>query len=345
MLHVYRHLKWSSRIRGPCEQVTQQVSMQPTTYLDREPYAEGVAAHNTMADTTCPGENRQLEMDSLGLHVLARGDDGNAEKDDNPLEPRESASTRALEIPELLELVLQHLSTKRLLMLQRVSRLWHRTIKNAPPQHPIRQKLFLVPEESRGTYVLEISTARSTRNQNIDRFCRVVPEDMSRKDTANWDPHRRSQCGHLNPLFFKRRNDEHLNLDHRMCSGESVLRRNICPGMSLPETARQMFISQPPCRELIYFVQSANGTASPRNLKRSSGVRVGDLLENLEKDFHRGGKVSPYEYFFMMGIICLSKDDLKLIRGTVASIQNGVETQEVQKTVDYSDMDEDTVIP
>jgi hypothetical protein len=238
MLHVYRHLEWSSRIRGPCEQVTQQGGRQPTTYLNRKPYAEGVAAHYTMADTTCPGENRQLEMDSLGLHALARRDRGNAEKDDDP---RESASTRALQIPELLELILQHLSTKRLLMVQRVSRLWHRTITNAPPQHPIRQKLFLVPEESRGTYVVEISTTKYRPNQNIERVCRVVPENMSRKDNVNWEPHRRSQSGHLNPLFFKRRKDDHLNLDHRMCSGESVLRRRIYPGLSLPESAKQMF--------------------------------------------------------------------------------------------------------
>jgi hypothetical protein len=92
-------------------------------------------------------------------------------------------------------------------------------------------------------------------------------------------------------------------------------------------------------------VQNANGTASPRNLKRTSGVRVGDLLENLEKDFHRGGKVSPHEYFFMMGIICLSKDDLKLIRGTVASIQNDLETREDEKIESYAEMDKDRVIP
>ena len=55
-----------------------------------------------------------------------------------------SATTRALELPELLENILHHLPTKDLLLAQRVSKHWLHLIKGSKS---LRQALFYEPEE------------------------------------------------------------------------------------------------------------------------------------------------------------------------------------------------------
>ncbi|TKA41779.1 hypothetical protein B0A54_08205 [Friedmanniomyces endolithicus] len=185
----------------------------------------------------------------------------------------DSPASQVLQLPELLELVLLHLSQKDLLLSQRVSPTFRTTITHSPT---LQRALFLAPDwnlERAGPFDLHPPTHYPGHKPANNRLLlRAFPGNYPTVSLVivNDSP---------TPAEFAtgRRGSEHWSWDVCVSFPADQLPRCV-PAVSYPEASwRRMYLCQPPCADL-YLSRRYQRSARPA-MVREGGITMGELFE------------------------------------------------------------------
>ncbi|KAK0322498.1 hypothetical protein LTR82_006457 [Friedmanniomyces endolithicus] len=195
----------------------------------------------------------------------------------------DSPASQVLQLPELLELILLHLSQKDLLLSQRVSRTFRSTINHSPT---LQRALFLAPDwklECAGPFGLQHPTRYpGPKPENNRLLLRAFPGNYPTVSLVivNDSP---------TPAEFAtgRRGSEHWSWDVCVSFPADQLPHCGVPAVSYPEASwRRMYLCQPPCADL-YLSRRYQRSARPA-MVREGGITMGELFEGAVGARERG---------------------------------------------------------
>lgn len=202
-----------------------------------------------------------------------------------------SAAQRVLETPELLEMIVSSLPPMEILVLQRVSQIWHGVIVNSPP---IQRLLFMRPQ-----WELEGKSFSAWRPVNR-------PGDRPRNNRML----RRILDGRYPTVTLQITNDDE-EPEHRVEVQNDTLGVTV-PGRSRPDNGhwswninitypadqlpsenpavlyekaswRKMYICQPPCKSL-YLVRNSKWQKSAHPaIECETGITMQDFMDKVSK--------------------------------------------------------------
>ena len=226
------------------------------------------------------------------------------------------SASKAFAIPELLEAILLHLTTRDLLLSQRVAKNWKSTIEAS---RLLRQALFLDPIPAQTAWVARLRRDEEVVDEpntfELGKFT-VTQIPASRlpniQEQGNEDETTHTTLHvHLNTLLHTRGHWKHLTLDDRIERGE---------GLRLGRTkskirgyGAEMFLTQPPCTEVLLWVDWGR----PSRICRAEGVRYGDVLERVER-----APVLPYlPHLFLLarGCVALTEEEVGVVGGKLGA--------------------------
>ena len=216
------------------------------------------------------------------------------------------SASKAFAIPELLEAILLHLTTRDLLLSQRVAKTWKPTISAS---RLLRQALFLEPIPAQTAWI-----ARQRRNEEVLEEANTfemgkftvtqLPASQLQGNEEDETIHTALHV-HLNTLLHTRGHWKQLTLDDRIERGE---------GLRLGRTkskirgyGAEMFLTQPPCTEILLWVNWGR----PSLICNEDGVRFRDVLEKVES-----APVLPYlPHLFMQakGCVALTEEEERVV--------------------------------
>jgi hypothetical protein len=220
-----------------------------------------------------------------------------------------SSATRVFNIPELLESILQHLSTKDLLLSQRASRAFRYTTQGSIR---LRRKLFLQPDwnlEGRlfDAYSADNRPGRKPENNRL--LLRAFPGCYPTITLVI------ASDGAQGGQMSFRRGSEHWSWD--VCiSFPADQKPNTPPAVDYPEASwRKMYLSQPPCQSL-YLVRRWQRSLRPAMI-REGGITMGDFFEEATKaepgcedrKWHQSYISSDRDWHFEGNIKCSSVEE------------------------------------
>ncbi|KAK3719727.1 hypothetical protein LTR37_004264 [Vermiconidia calcicola] len=210
-----------------------------------------------------------------------------------------------LNVPELLEIVLLHLSAKDLLLSQRVARLWRRTVQRSKS---LRQTLFLEHVEPTTAWVLQRGDSEVVRAGPFSLGSKIVrelpAEDIHKVQVPDQTGY--SYKAIWNDLLLRPGHWRHLSLDDRAQNGEGACLVKF--SATAPDAARAMFLTHPPCTHLLLWLN----WGEPEEISKPNGIRLGDVLRKVE-----AAPRTPYlrEVFMRLkGVVCPTKADEKEMR-------------------------------
>ncbi|KAF2482750.1 hypothetical protein BDY17DRAFT_165640 [Neohortaea acidophila] len=218
-----------------------------------------------------------------------------------------SAVQRVLNIPELLEIILLYLSQKDLLLSQRTSRAFRRTIQASPR---LQKSLFLLPDwrlEGRAfnAYAKDQPNRPGRKPENNRLLLRAFPTSYPTVTLVIVNDGDGVDSTTTNPR--DRRPSEHWSWD--VCISFPADRApNTSPAVLYPEASwRRMFLSQPPCTSL-HLVRRWQRSLSPA-IVREDGIKMGEFVDEATKtncDWHQSYISSDRDWHFEGNIRCSS---------------------------------------
>lgn len=214
-------------------------------------------------------------------------------------------TSAVLSVPELLEIVLLHLSAKDLLLSQRVARLWRQTVQRSKY---LRQALFLESVEPTTAWVLQRGDIEVVRAGPFSLGSKIVRE-VSAEDINNVqvpDQTGYSYKAVLNDLLLRPGHWRHLSLDDRAQNGEGAcLVKFRAP---VTDATRAMFLTHPPCTHMLLWLT----WGEPEEISNPSGIRLGDVLRKVEA----APRIPYLKDIFMRlkGVVCPTREDEKSIK-------------------------------
>ena len=206
----------------------------------------------------------------------------------------DSSIDEVFRLPELLEIVLLHLPQKDILLSQRVSRSFRRTIQGSVR---LQKALFLAPDwnlEGRAFNAYAMHNRPGRKPENNRLLLRAFPGCYPTvtlvivNDTPT-----------LNELEIGRRGNEHWSWD--VCISFPADRPpNTKPAVLYPEASwRQMFLSQPPCTSL-HLVRRWQRSLNPA-VVREDGIKMGEFVDEAtktERTWHQSYISSDRDWHF-----------------------------------------------
>ena len=218
------------------------------------------------------------------------------------------SASKAFAIPELLEAILLHLTTRDLLLSQRVAKNWKSTISAS---RLLRQALFLEPIPAQTAWIARLRRDEEVLEEpntfELGKFT-VTQLPASQLPNIQDDEVTTTHTAlhvRLNTLLHTRGHWKQLTLDDRIERGE---------GLRLGRTkskirgyGAEMFLTQPPCTEILLWVNWGR----PSRICRAEGVRFGDVLEQVES-----APVLPYlPHLFMLakGCVALTEEEERVV--------------------------------
>ena len=192
-----------------------------------------------------------------------------------------AAVEQVFHLPELLEIILLHLSQKDILLAQRTSRCFRHTIVGSPR---LQKALFLAPDwtlEGRPFDAYSTNNRPGRKPENNRLLLRAFPGCYPTVTLVivNDNPS-------VQELEIGRRGSEHWSWD--VCiSFPSDRPPNTKPAVLYPEASwRRMFLSQPPCTSL-HLVRRWQRSQNPA-IVREGGIKMGDFVDEASKTTDEG---------------------------------------------------------
>ncbi|TKA74005.1 hypothetical protein B0A55_07745 [Friedmanniomyces simplex] len=233
----------------------------------------------------------------------------------------DSAASQVLRLPELLELVLLHLSQKDLLLSQRTSRSFRNTVKGSIV---LQRALFLAPDwklEGRAFDAYSTTNRPGQKPENNRLLLRAFPGNYPTVSLVivNDSP---------TPMEFAtgRRGSEHWSWD--VCVSFPADKLPTCvPAVSYPEASwRRMYLSQPPCADL-YLARRYQRSTRPA-MVRENGITMGELFDESicakeKANWHVSYISSDRDWHFEGNIKCSSLEESPLEAEESADIFTG----------------------
>ncbi|QIW95241.1 hypothetical protein AMS68_000759 [Peltaster fructicola] len=216
-----------------------------------------------------------------------------------------SAAEQVFALPELLEIVLLHLSQKDLLLCQRVSPVFRSTVLHSPK---LQKALFFLPNWELEGNIFDAYAAcnRPGRKPENNRlllraFPGCYPTVTLVITSANTD------AVEDDPTEPKRRGSEQWSWD--VCISFPADAVPSCsPAVHHPEASwKRMYLSQPPCTSL-HLVRRWQRSIHPA-MVREQGITMGDFVEEATKTqarWHRSYISSDRDWHFEGNIKCSS---------------------------------------
>jgi len=216
----------------------------------------------------------------------------------------DSAASRVLRLPELLEIILLHLPQREILLAQRTSRNFRDAVVNSIR---LQRALFLVPDYELNGLVSDAYSATSRvgeRPRNNRLLLRAFPANyptvslviMNDQPTAS-------------DLAVGRRGSEHRSWDVSISLPADGI--SFCsPAMSYSEASwRKMLLCQPPCPTL-HLARRHQKSTRPA-MTRAGGITMGDLFEETicakeKAQWHQSYISSDGDWHFEGNIRCSS---------------------------------------
>lgn len=190
-----------------------------------------------------------------------------------------SPITRVFAIPELLEMILQHLPPKDLLLSQRTCRDFHATTQGSIR---LRRKLFLEPDWNLEGRVFDAYKPGNKPGRKPDNNRLLLRAFPGCYPTITLVILRDGISASGQTTFSAGGRREEWSWDVCMSFPADRL-PEIQPAVTYPEASwRQMFLSQPPCKSL-YLVRRWQRGRHPA-ITREFGVRMGDFFEEVTKE-------------------------------------------------------------
>ncbi len=247
---------------------------------------------------------------------------------------RRSALIQVFHLPELLELILLHLSQKDLLLSQRTSLSFRHTIRTSPR---LQKALFFAPDwnlESRNLVSKSKSNRPRGKPENNRLLLRAFPgcyPTVTLVIVNDGDGVQDSDSGgavaqgqeELAGRSDGRRVSEHWSWDvcisfpGRFYSTSGLIRSdtlvadrppNTSPAVLYPEASwRKMFLSQPPCTSL-HLVRRWQRSLNPA-IVREEGIKMGEFVDEATKtscEWHHSYISSDRDWHFEGNIKCSS---------------------------------------
>lgn len=187
-----------------------------------------------------------------------------------------SASIRVFHIPELLELILQHLPPKDILLNQRTCQSFQSTTQGSIR---LRRKLFLEPDwrlEGRIFDAYKPGNRPGPKPENNRLLLRAFPGCYPTITLVIL----RDGINSGGQTTFSRREEWSWDVCMSFPAGRMP---DVAPAVLYPEASwRQMFLSQPPCKSL-YLVRRWQRGRFPA-IVREDGVRMGDFFDEVTKE-------------------------------------------------------------
>ena len=232
-------------------------------------------------------------------------------------------ATKVFAIPELLEAILLHLSTRDLLLSQRVAKTWKTTIDGS---HLLRQALFLDPIPAQTAWIARLNPEgeqSSPKEPNTFSIGKYTVTQLPASQLPNISDSTTFISNHvtLNTLLLTRGHFQPLTLRDRLQNGEGL--RLHRPKHAPLGPGAEMFLTQPPCKELLLWVD----WGKPSSICREEGVRFRDVWEVVER-----APVVPYlPHLFMLGRGCVAltrEEEGGMVGGEVRLEGEGVAGEE-----------------
>lgn len=190
-----------------------------------------------------------------------------------------SAASRVFAIPELLELILQHLPPRDLLLTQRAAQSFRSTTQGSIR---LRRKLFLEPDwhlEGRVFDAYKPGNKPGRKPDNNRLLLRAFPGCYP---TITLVILRDGISAGGQTTFSIGGHREEWSWDVCM-SFPANHPPDVAPAVTYPEASwRQMFLSQPPCKSL-YLVRRWQRGLRPA-IVREGGVKMGDFFDEVTKE-------------------------------------------------------------
>jgi hypothetical protein len=219
-----------------------------------------------------------------------------------------SAASRVFHLPELLESILLHLSTKEILLSQRTNQDFRNTTLGSVR---LRRKLFIEPDwdlEGRTATASNRNHPPSRKPLNNHLLLRAFPgcyPTITLVILSN---------GKSQQTSFATRAKEEWSWD--VCiSFPADTKPNVSPAVAYPEASwRKMYLSQPPCKSL-YLVRRWQRSLRPA-MVREPGITMGDFFEEVTTDapgiqgrkWHQSYISSDRDWHFEGNVKCGSHD-------------------------------------
>lgn len=204
-----------------------------------------------------------------------------------------AASELVFQLPELLEIILLHLSQKDLLLSQRVSRNFRQTVEGSVR---LQKALFFAPDwnlECKAFNAYATSNRPGRKPENNRLLLRAFPGCYPTVTLVIIN-----DAPSTHDMETGRRGSEHWSWD--VCiSFPADQPPNTKPAVLYPEASwRRMFLSQPPCTSL-HLVRRWQRSSNPA-IVREYGIRMGEFVDEATKtqDWHQSYISSDRDWHF-----------------------------------------------
>lgn len=220
--------------------------------------------------------------------------------------PNDVPASRVFAIPELLEAILILLPPEDILTVQRVAKAWKQTI-DASRRLP--QALFIEPMAPETSWIAQLREDDDQPEPNAFKVGRYTVTQLPTTQTHevySATPQITTKV-QLNTLLHHRGHWKHMTLDDRIERGE---------GLRLGRTkkkifgyGRQMFLTQPPCKEVLIWID----WGQPRRVYSEEGVRFGQVLEVTEGEGVGTVAYLPHIFMLAKGVIALTEAEEEMV--------------------------------